>query len=209
MEKPTSKRKEREREARREAILDAAAEVFSQKSFYEATLDEIASAAELAKGTLYNYFKDKQDIFLSLILTGSQQFVGRQQAAIDAGGPLHKVLSRLLRTSIELMRQHQYMFRMVITDGAHLPEKLRSDTMDSWHREMDVAASNLSQAFLRMPETKNLSAAERISGAYLFMAGVRSLHFRFMMNSDDTVLDGEIENYSRLLCRALTVEKSE
>ena len=79
MEKPTAKRKEREKEARKHAILEAAARVFSRKNFGEATLDEIAIDAELSKGTLYNYFKDKQDLFEKI--TGEvRQFLGMDES---------------------------------------------------------------------------------------------------------------------------------
>lgn len=51
---------------RRGQILAAAAELFSQKGFHSATTKEIAAKAELSEGTLYNYFKDKRDILLSI-----------------------------------------------------------------------------------------------------------------------------------------------
>jgi TetR/AcrR family transcriptional regulator, repressor of fatR-cypB operon len=53
-------RRDRERGARRQAMLDAAIAVFAEKGFAEATMDEIAERAEFGKGTLYNYFEDKQ-----------------------------------------------------------------------------------------------------------------------------------------------------
>ncbi|WP_053333413.1 TetR/AcrR family transcriptional regulator [Haliangium ochraceum] len=47
-------------------ILDAAEAVFAERGFAQATMDDIAAAAELSKGTLYLYFKNKDDLFLSL-----------------------------------------------------------------------------------------------------------------------------------------------
>ena len=59
-------RKEREKEYRRNSILDAAEEVFFTKGFNLATMDEVAEQAELSKGTLYLYFKNKEDLFLGI-----------------------------------------------------------------------------------------------------------------------------------------------
>jgi len=59
-------RKQRERERRRQEILDAAREVFSAKGFNSATMEEIASKAELSPGTLYLYFKNKEELHTSL-----------------------------------------------------------------------------------------------------------------------------------------------
>jgi AcrR family transcriptional regulator len=60
-------RKERERLARRLAILQAAEEVIAEKGYAKSTLDEIAVRAEFGKGTLYNYFPDgKTEILFAI-----------------------------------------------------------------------------------------------------------------------------------------------
>ena len=59
-------RKQREKERRRQEILTAAREVFSVKGFNSATMEEIASKAELSPGTLYLYFKNKEELHTSL-----------------------------------------------------------------------------------------------------------------------------------------------
>lgn len=59
-------RKQREKERRRQEILSAAREVFSKKGFNSATMEEIASRAELSPGTLYLYFKNKEELHTSL-----------------------------------------------------------------------------------------------------------------------------------------------
>ncbi|MCG8616308.1 MAG: TetR/AcrR family transcriptional regulator [Desulfobacterales bacterium] len=59
-------RKQREKERRRQEILAAAREVFSAKGFNSATMEEIASKAELSPGTLYLYFKNKEELHTSL-----------------------------------------------------------------------------------------------------------------------------------------------
>ncbi|MDX1439230.1 MAG: helix-turn-helix domain-containing protein, partial [Rubricoccaceae bacterium] len=52
METSTPTRRDREREARRQAILDAALATFAEKGFEGSTLDEVAERAEFGKGTL-------------------------------------------------------------------------------------------------------------------------------------------------------------
>ena len=60
-------RRERERLARRAAMLDAALSVFSEKGYGGASVDEIAEQAEFGKGTIYNYFPGgKDELFLTL-----------------------------------------------------------------------------------------------------------------------------------------------
>lgn len=59
-------RRERRRHERREAILEAAATVFGQKGAHAATMDEVAEAADVSKGTVYLYFPSKDELFLAL-----------------------------------------------------------------------------------------------------------------------------------------------
>ncbi|MGH2569187.1 MAG: TetR/AcrR family transcriptional regulator, partial [Bacteroidota bacterium] len=63
-------RKEREKEHRREEILNAAQRVFFEKGLQTATMDEIAEVAELSKGTLYLYYKSKEDLYLAVMIRG-------------------------------------------------------------------------------------------------------------------------------------------
>lgn len=59
-------RKRREREHRRRQITDAARKVFSGKGFTKTTMEDIAREAELSPGTLYLYFKNKDELYASL-----------------------------------------------------------------------------------------------------------------------------------------------
>ena len=61
-------RKKRERERRRQQIIVAAKRVFSEKGFSKTTMEDIAREAELSPGTLYLYFKNKDELYASLSL---------------------------------------------------------------------------------------------------------------------------------------------
>ena len=60
-------RREREESARLAAILSAAERIFSEQGYFHARMDDIAERAELAKGTLYYYFKSKDEIYVHLL----------------------------------------------------------------------------------------------------------------------------------------------
>lgn len=68
-----TERKEREKEHRKEEILDAAQKVFFEKGLATATMDEIAEVAELSKGTLYLYYKSKEDMYLGVMMRGMEE----------------------------------------------------------------------------------------------------------------------------------------
>ena len=70
-------RKDREKLVRRNNILKSAVKIFAQKGYEKTTLDEIAKKAEYSKGTIYNCFKSKEDLFINLIQHGLNQLENR------------------------------------------------------------------------------------------------------------------------------------
>ena len=60
-------RRETKREKKREKILDAAAELFSHKSYHEVMMEDVAKLTDVAKGTVYNYFTSKEELYFSIM----------------------------------------------------------------------------------------------------------------------------------------------
>ncbi len=86
-------RKQRERERRRQQIIVAAKRVFTEKGFNKATIEDIARNAELSPGTLYLYFKNKEELYASLSLRILQYLAIRVEHVKNETnlGPLEKM----------------------------------------------------------------------------------------------------------------------
>ena len=76
-------RREREKEMRRQQIMDAAKTVFASKGFGGATMENIAEEAEFSPATLYLYFKNKDEMFASLNLRMLQDLITRMERVRD------------------------------------------------------------------------------------------------------------------------------
>ncbi len=105
-------RKEREKEARKEEILDAAEKVFFEKGLPLATMDEIASIAELGKGTLYLYYKSKEDLYLAVMMRGSERLYQLFSEATSTGEPTLKLIRNLGDAYYEFFKTQRNYFRM-------------------------------------------------------------------------------------------------
>ena len=66
----TTERREREKQQRRDDILNTARTVFFDKGFRDTTIDDIARAAELSRGTIYLYFESKEEIYATVLEEG-------------------------------------------------------------------------------------------------------------------------------------------
>jgi TetR/AcrR family transcriptional regulator len=78
-----AERKEREKLQRRNDIIDAAEKKFFEKGFDGVSMDEIARELELSKPTLYLYFKNKESLFLAVVLRGVVALRDRFRAAVE------------------------------------------------------------------------------------------------------------------------------
>jgi AcrR family transcriptional regulator len=79
----TRKTDKKERENKRRMIMDAALKIFSKQGFSPAVLEEVAREAGIAKGTLYLYFQDKEDLFCSTILNVIDKLVALMKREIN------------------------------------------------------------------------------------------------------------------------------
>ena len=87
-------RKQREKEKRRQTIVEAARKIFSAKGFNSATMEEIASQAELSPGTLYLYFKNKEELHTSLSIGLLRKISHEINGVADLDLPVEEKLSR-------------------------------------------------------------------------------------------------------------------
>lgn len=77
-----AERREREKLQRQNDILDAAEKVFFKKGFKAATIDDVAEAAELSKGTIYLYFKSKVSLYLGIELRANKLLKKKFESAL-------------------------------------------------------------------------------------------------------------------------------
>ncbi|OGX82125.1 TetR/AcrR family transcriptional regulator [Hymenobacter coccineus] len=88
-----TERKQREKVYREAAILEAAKKVFLEKGIVVATIDDIAAEAELGKGTLYRFYRSKEDILLAINEQASREMHQHfSQAVAGPGTGLDKIL---------------------------------------------------------------------------------------------------------------------
>jgi len=90
----TLERREREKQQRRDDILRVARTLFFEKGFRETTIDEIARSSELARGTIYLYFDNKEEIYVTVLEEGIDILHGLvHEAASQECDPLTNLLN--------------------------------------------------------------------------------------------------------------------
>jgi TetR/AcrR family fatty acid metabolism transcriptional regulator len=96
-------------ENKHQKILHAAIKVFSDKGFYNSRVSEIAKEADVADGTIYLYFKNKDDILISLFEEEFGKFVQNMQVELGKEkDPLQKI-KRFAITHLSLVTKHPHL----------------------------------------------------------------------------------------------------
>jgi AcrR family transcriptional regulator len=135
----TGERREREKQRRREDILEAAKTLFFSKGFRDTTIDDIAKATELARGTIYLYFESKEEVYATILETGLDTMLHMIEASYD---PETDPLTNLLNGHDAFMRFHdQYpqYYAVLMLDKMQIAEVLPTplkERLDSKTQEM-------------------------------------------------------------------------
>jgi AcrR family transcriptional regulator len=105
--------REESRAAFREAILGAAERVFGRLGFSDAKMADIAAEAGVAAGTLYNYFKNKDEVFNSILERGRDQVTALFDSHAEVVDPLERTRLRM-RDAFAYLEEHGVLFSMFL-----------------------------------------------------------------------------------------------
>jgi AcrR family transcriptional regulator len=109
---------------RREAILEAALEEFSASGYAATRLDDVARRADVAKGTIYLHFADKESLFQELLRTMMSPVLGAIAATPDARLPMRAIAERFVETFVHEIynTRRRDVIRLMLTEGHRFPE---------------------------------------------------------------------------------------
>lgn len=113
-------------QAYREAILEAAEEVFLRVGFRDAKMAEVAEAAGVSTGTLYNYFDNKEGVYASLVEAAHLEMLDTvNRVAETVPEPLPRIRA-LVRSLLERIEKRGALFALFMQMGAVAETDIRS-----------------------------------------------------------------------------------
>lgn len=112
-------------------IIRIAAKLFSQKSFHDVTMDEIAEKVGVAKGTIYLYFSSKDNLYLEILehTFGSIEALLEKEVNTDTLAP--EKLKKVLAIVIKFYRQNIDVLTILSRDETHLIQE-HHDLTEKW-----------------------------------------------------------------------------
>ena len=142
-EEETLTRRERRIAARQSQILTAAARVFSQKGYAGATTREIAETADMAEGTLYNYFGCKQDLLIGVAEAYADDVVAYMQSL--AGDSMGDMMRQLFAARFRSGRERR-LFMVLLSEARLNPDIDHSKIQAAFYRIIEATEAMLTAA---------------------------------------------------------------
>lgn len=128
----SQRRRERERQDHRALIFAAALELFSEKGYYDVSMNEIADRAGFATGTLYNFFKSKDEIYRSIVLETQAELVEKLMALLESRSGVAELLreyvisvARFANESLPVVKLAIAEYVTVTGPAAHIRDRMK------------------------------------------------------------------------------------
>ena len=122
---------------RRKQILEEAARLFSSKRFDEVLMDEIAQGAGVAKGTLYTYFSDKEELYFSVIFEGISRLNEQIQAKAAGQKDPEKKLRKIVHSVVSFFSQNRFFFKLMSIEDSK-SDTGKSENRSRWHEQKRI-----------------------------------------------------------------------
>lgn len=157
---------------RREQIMRAAEQLFTSKRFHEITTADIAAKAGIGKGTIYRYFKDKEDLFHQTALHGFEELCRLLEADEQVPGPLAPRLLRALMLIDTFFQSRRRLFGLMQAEENRLAALKRGRLLTNWRERRQRLVSILAVLLregIRRGELRDDLEPERLAALLLGM----------------------------------------
>ena len=187
----------------RGAIIGAAVGVFSQKGFHKASVEAIAKRAGVGKGTIYNYFEDKSQLFAAAVAEGIESIIAQLAAELESDLPFLQHLERLAEKNVTLYLKYGDLTKIFHNElSSGLNPKARRQIERVRARYLDFIAATLSdghrRGYLRQADFKLAAVG---------IMGLLDALCDYQLRSRDTVDKESVKDVVFMLLASVLIER--
>ncbi len=156
---------------KRERILAAGLRLFANETYQAVTMDRVAEAAGVAKGTLYLYFPSKEALYLGILSDGLETVSKRSQATNDTRRDVGDRLRRAIEVTIQFYDERRDLLRLIATEEPRLAEA-RNRLIQSWRERGFVFFTSLIEEGMK---TGVFGHTDSRAATLAILGGIRSV----------------------------------
>lgn len=170
-------------------ILSAAEALFLAKNYADATMDDIASAAEVTKGALYHHFATKEALYVAMMKSVLREKQALFKAAVESQGTCRERLRRVTATFLELPRARRDLMKLVRRDNNIFQGRVREQLVRAYQAALPEQLEIVIRDGIR---SRELARADPRLLSWLYVAMVEVIltrHAEQVFKSPDEAAD--------------------
>jgi len=201
----SSDKTRQKKDAKRTAMMQAAVRVFSEKGYYEATVRDIVNASNVAIGTFYFYFPDKETLYIYLYEETADFLLQTIRQAVSARATLPHQVAAGIRAYVNIAVFEPAVVQLLLVSGAGALPALDSKRAAFRERLINIWQSPLDGALDR-----NLIAEQNTRRTAEALAGALDEVILNLLNQPDPELeaDGVVGDTTAFMLRAVAYRGS-
>jgi len=125
---------------KRDRILKAAIKVFAKNGFYATRVSEIAKAAGVADGTIYLYFKNKDDVLITIFEDGINRLLVILREVAESDEPFEKRITRIIELQLGLLEDQRDLAEVITVNLRQSSRLLKQYATPLFMQYIDVIA---------------------------------------------------------------------
>jgi TetR/AcrR family transcriptional regulator, cholesterol catabolism regulator len=157
--------------AKEKQIIRAAEELFNSRRFHEVTMEDVCLAARVGKGTIYRYFKDKEELFLKVATSGSEELCDLVRRKSVEPLPFEERILGILMEIHHARRRHGIVRLLMRSDDARVG-RLKGALHSHFHERRSAvigAVTQVLQEAVREGKLRRDVPPELLAGSLLGM----------------------------------------
>jgi AcrR family transcriptional regulator len=154
-----------------EKILTVAARLFGTQRFHETRMEDIAAAAGVGKGTLYRYFKDKDELYLALLGLAAEQISTRLGDAYNGPGDPRVRLEGIIAAILNYFEEQPHLFDLI----QHAEVLVDPERDNPWNETRQETLARVRSVFAEGEEAGLFQFADPEVAALLLLGGLRAI----------------------------------
>ena len=205
----TKSKEEVVQEFRIHSIQDAAMRVIARKGMAAATMQEIAEEAGVAKGTIYLYFRDRDELVERTFDTAITQLIERVNAAMDSSEEIEQKLRAAMTAKFAYFRENREFFRLYMSlrvpEGNAQQQRRQKRTCQSQYRDSRQRLADVFRAAMDRGEIRRMDP-ERL--ALFVIEGSNAIVVERVMNENPPAEESDIDFLTEMIMGGIRLQRS-
>lgn len=185
-------RKEKEYQLRRTEILNAAERLFATKGFHNTTMAEVAETSEFSIGTLYQFFKSKEELYYTLVIEKFDTLHSLIKEGLNQFSKSLEQIGALIQTHLTFFQNHRDFFKIFIQERNTLESQVNFKLGETIRQKYLSYIEFVTQIMKKGVKERDLKKLNPKELAFFLMGIMNSFVFQWILNPREELLTSKL-----------------